>query len=59
VKGKLCYESPSGDNIRHERFLADVTLHLKPGPGNCIAVRVWNTGWCGGIWKGVKLVAEK
>lgn len=59
VNETKCYESPLGDNIRHERFLVDVTLHLKSGPGNCIAVRFWNTGWCGGIWKSVKLVSRK
>lgn len=59
VNGKSLYASRYGANIRHERFLVDVTDALQPGKPNTIAVRVWNTGWCGGIWKSVKLVAEK
>ena len=39
--------------------VVDVTTHLSTGPGNRIVVRVWNTGWCGGIWKNVKLVATR
>lgn len=59
VNGKLLYESRFGDNIRHERFLVDVTDQIKADEPLTISVRVWNTGWCGGIWKNVKLVAAK
>jgi len=57
VNGRPLFASPYGQNMRHERFLVDVTDELKAGRPNCIAVRVWNTGWCGGIWKSVKLIA--
>jgi len=56
VDGRLLYASTYGENIRHDRFLVDVTDRIRPGVETCIAVRVWNTGWCGGIWKNVKLV---
>ena len=59
VNGQSLFASPYGKNIRHERFLVDVTGALQAGPANRIAVRVWNTGWCGGIWKSVKLVASR
>jgi hypothetical protein len=59
VNGRRLYDSVYGDNIRHKRFLVDVTDVLQAGRENLIAVRVWNTGWCGGIWKSVKLIAEK
>jgi hypothetical protein len=59
VNGRLVHASIYGENIRHKRFLADVTGVLKPGAPNTIAVRVWNTGWCGGIWKNIKLVTER
>ncbi len=59
VNGEQCYASRFGDNIRHRRFVLDVSDLLKPGEPNTIAVRVWNTGWCGGIWKNVKLIAPK
>jgi beta-galactosidase/beta-glucuronidase len=58
VNGRLLHRSRFGANIRHEPFLVDVTGHVKPGETACLAVRVWNTGWCGGIWKNVKLVAS-
>ncbi len=59
VNGALRYRSPFGENIRHKRFLVDVTDHLRSARENSIAVRVWNTGWCGGIWKNVKLMAQR
>ncbi len=59
VGGRSLYASPFGRNIRHERFLVDVTDVLAAGRPADIAVRVWNTGWCGGIWKSVKLIASK
>ncbi len=59
VDGKLRYASRYGDNMRHKRFLVDVTDLLKPGRKCTIAVRVWNVNWCGGIWKNVKLIAAK
>ncbi|HOJ75154.1 MAG TPA: hypothetical protein PLQ89_05565 [Phycisphaerae bacterium] len=59
VNGRELYASPYGENIRHKRFCVDVTDELKPGQPCPLAVRVWNTGWCGGIWKNVKLVASK
>ncbi|GMU22844.1 MAG: hypothetical protein AMXMBFR13_29280 [Phycisphaerae bacterium] len=59
VNGRELYASRYGENIRHQRFLVDVTGELKPGQTSTLAVRVWNTGWCGGIWKNVKLVASK
>ncbi len=59
VNGDPLYASRLGENIRHQRFLVDVTRPFKTGQPAHIAVRVWNTGWCGGIWKNVKLVAEK
>lgn len=58
VNGRRVYESEPGENIRHERFLAEVTDVLEPGRTNHVAVRVWNVSWCGGIWKNVKLVAR-
>ena len=43
-----------------ERFLIDVTEVLAEGRDNTIAVRVVDYGpWGGGIWKPVKLVAER
>lgn len=59
VDGRPCWASRYGENIRHKRFLVDVTNRLRAGRPAAIAVRVWNTGWCGGIWKGVKLVVGK
>ena len=59
VNGRQVYASRFGENIRHKRFLVDVTGMLQAARPCCLAVRVWNTGWCGGIWKNVKLVAEK
>jgi hypothetical protein len=59
INGHSLYASRFGENIRHRRFLVDLSDSLKPAAANCIAVRVWNTGWCGGIWKSVKLVVEK
>ena len=59
VNGRQLYASRFGENIRHKRFLVDVTGMLQAARPCCLAVRVWNTGWCGGIWKNVKLVAEK
>ena len=48
-----------GDPWR-KRFLIDVTELLAEGRDNAIAVRVVDYGpWGGGIWKPVKLVAEK
>lgn len=57
VDGRQRHASRFGDNIRHERFLVDVTDELESGRPCTLAVRVWNTGWCGGIWKNVKLIA--
>ena len=57
VSGQLLYESVYSENIRHKRFLVDVTDRLESGEIAQIAVRVWNTGWCGGIWKNVKLIS--
>jgi len=59
VDGKLRYASRYGDNMRHKRFLVDVTVLARPGKQCTIAVRVWNVNWCGGIWKNVKLVAGR
>jgi hypothetical protein len=59
VNGSKVYASVPGDNIRHKRFLVDVTDVWKPGEENQVTVRVWNVSWCGGIWKNVKLIAEK
>jgi hypothetical protein len=59
VNGKERYASRYGENIRHKRFLIEVTDDLKQGRPAEIAVRVWNTGWCGGIWKNVKLVSAR
>ena len=43
-----------------KRFLIDVTELLEEGRDNTIAVRVVDYGpWGGGIWKPVKLVAER
>ena len=43
-----------------QRFLVDVTGLLEEGRDNTIAVRVVDYGpWGGGIWKPVKLVAER
>jgi len=43
-----------------ERFLVDVTDHIHGGGKNLVAVRVVDYGpWGGGIWKPVKLIAEK
>ena len=48
-----------GDPWR-KRFLIDVTEVLEEGRDNTIAVRVVDYGpWGGGIWKPVKLVAER
>ncbi|MBN2473966.1 MAG: hypothetical protein JXB62_05130 [Pirellulales bacterium] len=57
VNGKLRYASRYGDNTRHKRFLVDVTGLVESRRKCTIAVRVWNVNWCGGIWKGVKLIA--
>lgn len=59
VNGRELYASRYGQNIRHQRFLVDVTDELKPSQTCPLAVRVWNTAWCGGIWKSVKLVVRK
>ena len=59
VNGRSLYASRFGENIRHKRFLVDVTDELKSGQPCALAVRVWNTAWCGGIWKNVKLVVER
>ena len=43
-----------------ERFLVDVTDHLRQGDTNLVAVRVLDLGPCGGgIWKPVKLIVER
>ena len=43
-----------------KRFLIDVTDTLRGGQSNHLAVRVVDYGpWGGGIWKPVKLIAEK
>lgn len=59
VNGKLVFASEPGENIRHQRLLVDVTRRLRRDVENLIAVRVWNTSWCGGIWKNVKLIAQR
>lgn len=57
--GQQLFASRFGENIRHRRFLVDVTDRIQAGRPVQLAVRVWNTGWCGGIWKSVKLVAAR
>ena len=59
LDGEPTYRSRFGENIRHKPFMVDVTGRIRPGRPINLAVRVWNTGWCGGIWKSVKLVAAK
>ncbi len=59
VDGNLQFASRYGDNMRHQRFLVDVSDLAEPGETITLAVRAWNVNWCGGIWKNVKLVAEK
>lgn len=59
VNGTEVFASIEGDNIRHRRFLADVSSVWKPGAKNQVTVRVWNVSWCGGIWKNVKLVIRR
>lgn len=59
VNGRQRYASRYGENIRHERFLVDITSEASGGKPLTLAVRVWNTGWCGGIWKNVKLVTAR
>ncbi|MBI4581492.1 MAG: hypothetical protein HY718_17455 [Planctomycetes bacterium] len=58
VDGERLYASRFGENIRHQRFLVDVTGKLQSDRPAQLAVRVWNTGWCGGVWKNVKLIAQ-
>lgn len=59
VGGELLYASRLGDNIRHKPFQIDVTRLCESNKPVSISVRVWNTGWCGGIWKNIKLVVQK
>jgi hypothetical protein len=58
VNNERLFESRLGESLRHRTFLVDVTGRLAEGREATIAVGVENTCWSGGIWKGVKLVAE-
>lgn len=57
VNGRQVFASEVGDNIRHRLLVVDVSDAVAPGAPAQVAVRVWNTSWCGGIWKNVKWVA--
>ncbi len=59
VNGHKAYASRYGQNMRHQRFLVDITDAARDSRSLALAVRAWNTGWCGGIWKNVKIVSAK
>ena len=59
VNGKPAGEHAKGPEGWNRRFLLDVTDRLAPGQKNLLAVRVFNSLAAGGIWKPVRLIAEK
>jgi len=59
VNGEPVGEHAQGPGGWDKRFLIDVTKALKPGQRNLVAVRVFNSALAGGIWKPVRLIAEK
>lgn len=60
VNGTLCGVHDIDPDVGYQqRFLVDVTDALRPGQNNLLAVKVRNTIGVGGIWRNVKLVAER
>ncbi len=60
INGILAGEHKVDPNVGwNQRFLIDITPHLKYGKKNMVTVRVYDSSRYGGIWKAVKLVAEK
>lgn len=59
VNGRAAGEHAEGPRGWNKRFLIEVTEQIEPGRDNLIAVQVFNVAAAGGIWKPVRLIAEK
>ena len=59
VNGEPAGEHAEGPEGWNKRFMIEVTEQIRPGQNNVITVRVNNTTAAGGIWKPVRLIAEK
>jgi len=59
VNGQPVGEHAEGPQGWDQRFLVEVTEQIKPGHQNLVAVRVFNSRAAGGIWKSVRLIAQK
>ena len=59
VNGKAAGEHAKGPQGWNRRFLLEVTHHIEPGQRNLLAARMFNSAAAGGIWKPVRLIAEK
>ena len=59
VNGTFAGAHDVGGTGWDQRFRIEVTDLIRPGSQNLIAVRVYGGILYGGIWKSVKLVAEK
>ena len=59
VNGKLAREHDLGEYGWKTRFSIELTDRVKPGEESLIAVRVLDRVNYGGIWKSVKLLADR